>query len=215
MNAVLTNGLLVTAVAATAAVAPASTSSASGHSHAGFEVHAPFVNANFHTIDPAGCFVTDVFVFVNKPTDADEESPGVAPDRITEVSVFRYDACTDTNLINATGVIDTLPAGAFTESRRLDRAHLETPVTLTDPVTLDTLTVDVDLTWTGTSAITRRHSNTNDRVNGCHVVNRLKVSSRTADATGTISDGTTNLTASTSEFAEIGYVMQGAEATGC
>jgi hypothetical protein len=63
--------------------------------------------------------------------------------------------------------------------------------------------------------VVRNHSNTNEVYPGCHIINRWKGSGRDAVATGTVSDGTTNLIPASSESAEIGVVISGFEIMGC
>ena len=101
-------------------------------------------------------------------------------------------------------------------SNQLDSAHLVADVSLADLVSGSTFTVHVDVSWTGPSAITRDHSNTNDLYSHfCHVLNRWKGSGRTADAAGSVSDGTTNFASTPTHQAEIGYVIDGFEVIGC
>jgi hypothetical protein len=101
-------------------------------------------------------------------------------------------------------------------SKQLTTARLVADVPLDDLVSGTTMPVHVDMTWTGTSAIVRNHSNTNDIYGrDCHVLNRWKGSGRTADAAGTVSDGTTNFTETPTHDAEIGYVIDGFEVIGC
>jgi len=89
-------------------------------------------------------------------------------------------------------------------------------ITATNIDTGATFDVTVEMAWTSTSAITRDHSNTNDRYpGGCHVLNRWKGSGRDAVASGIVSDGVTNFTPRSSDFGEIGSVIDGFEVIGC
>lgn len=175
----------------------------------------PLANAWFSTLDPSGCIETDTFVTANRPTYQQLPGRGTATG-IAAVSIFEYDACSDTVLLDAVGENDAVPAAAFQVSNQLDRASLATTITLTNIDTAETFDTTVDVAWTGTSDIVRDHDNTNDFYGGgCHVLNRWKGSGRTADASGRVSDDVTNFTPATSQSAEIGYVIDGFEVIDC
>jgi hypothetical protein len=219
MRTLLKKAAVVWTVGSLAALVPAAAASAAlPNQPAGGSNRGPLVNAGFETVDPSGCIVTDTFVSANSGiAQAHPKTPEAGPVNDVEVSVYKYDACNDyTSLIDAAGLLTSLPAGAFTVSNQLTTAHLVADVPLDDLVSGTTFTVHVDVTWTGTSAITRNHSNTNDIYSrNCHVLNRWKGSGRTADAAGTVSDGTTNYTPTPSNNGEIGYVIDGFEVIGC
>jgi hypothetical protein len=175
----------------------------------------PLANAWFSTVDPSGCIETDTFVTANRPTDQQLPGRGTTTG-IAAVSIFEYDACADSVLLDAVGENDAVPAGAFQVSNQLDQASLATTITLTNIDTGGTFDTTVDVAWTGTSDIVRNHDNTNDFYGGgCHVLTRWKGSGRTADASGRVSDGATNFTPATSQSAEIGYVIDGFEVIDC
>jgi hypothetical protein len=175
----------------------------------------PLVNAFFSAIDPTGCIQTDTFVTANRPTDQQLPGRGTTTG-IGAVSIFEYDSCTDTTLLQAVGQTDTLATTDFQVSNQLDWASLHTTITVTNIDTGDTFDVSVDVAFVGTSDIRRDHSNTNDLYpGGCHVLNRWKGSGRDADASGVVSDGVTNFTPATTQSAEIGFVIDGFEVIDC
>ena len=175
----------------------------------------PLVNAWFTSFDASGCIETDTFVTATRSTDQHLPGRGTTTG-IGAVSIFAYDACTDTSLLQAVGQTDTLGPAELQFSNRLDQAALHTTITVMNIETGATFDVAVDVDWVGTSDITRDHSNTNDRYpGGCHVLNRWKGSGRDADASGVVSDGVTNFTPGPSESAEIGLVIDGFEVIGC
>jgi len=180
---------------------------------AGSGLRGPLVNAGFSTTDPSGCVVTDVYVSANSGTEQDH--PGTVAYGVASVSIYRYDACTDTTLLQAVGLNDALGSGEFQVSRQLDWASLETTIDVTDIDTGNVFGVNVNVDWTGTSDLTRNHSNTKDVYPGCHVINRWKGSGRQAVASGAVSDGVENFTPGPSQSAEIGYVIDGFEVIGC
>ena len=219
MTTLLTRAAVTLVIASGAAVLPTGAASAAlPNLPAGASNRGPLVNASFETVDPSGCIVTDVFVSANSGIAQSHPTTDEAgPVNDVGVSLYRYDACNDyTSLVDAAGLVTTLPAGAFTVSKQLSWAHLVADVPLDDLVSGRTFTVHVDMAWTGTSAIRRDHSNTNDiYARNCHVLNRWKGSGRTADAAGTVTHGSTNYTPAPTHDGEIGYVIDGFEVIGC
>jgi hypothetical protein len=175
----------------------------------------PLVNATFSVTDPSGCIETDTFVSANLPSY--QQLPGKpVTTGVASVGIFEYDACTDTTILNATGLTDALPAGSLQVSKQLDQASLRMTLPMTDIDTGSTFSVDVDVVWIGTSTIHRDDVNSNDQYGkGCHVLNRWKGSGRTASAAGSVSVGATNYTPDATVEGEIGFVIDGFEVIGC
>ena len=175
----------------------------------------PLVNAWFSTVDPSGCVETDTFVTANRPTY--QQLPGRATTTtVAAVSIFEYDSCSDTVLLDAVGENDAVPASALQVSKQLDVASLATTITLTNIDTGETFDTTVSVGWSATTDIARDHSNTNDLYGGgCHVLTRWKGSGRTAEASGRVSDGVTNFTPVATPSAEIGNVIDGFEVIDC
>ena len=213
MNVRLTRGACVVALGAAVALIPSSATAATNGKVTIANLRGPLVNASFTTTDATGCVTTDVFVSANAGTQ--QELPGTDSFAVASVQIYQYDACTDTTLRDATGLTDTLPAGAFQVSKQLDEATLRTAIVASDLVSGASFTVTVDVGWVGVGDVVRNHSNTNEIYPGCHIINRWKGSGRDAVATGTVSDGATNLTPDPSAFAEIGLVISGFEIMGC
>jgi hypothetical protein len=175
----------------------------------------PLVNASFSSTDPSGCIQTDAFVSANR--DTYQQLPGRGTTTgIGSVSVFVYDACTDTTILQAVGEKDSLGAAEFQVSRQYDWASLHTTITVTNIDTGELFDVNVNVNWAGTSTLHRDTANTNDFYGGgCHVLNRWKGTGRTADASGVVTDGVTNFTPATSVDGEIGVVIDGFEVIDC
>src|SRR5215510_106391 len=188
-------------------LAPYSTVSAGSERATVVNLRGPTVNAVFSDTDSTGCIYTEVFVTASGGTD--EQLPGQgSPIRVGSVSIFKYDSCTDTTLIDAIGSTDSLPAGDFQISNQLDWASLYTAFNATDIDTGRSFNVTVNVNWTGTSDIIRNHENTNDiYYRGCHVLNRWKGSGRNAVASGIVSDGVTDFTPTVSQYADINLVI--------
>jgi hypothetical protein len=205
--AIVSLGLLV--------LSPLSTASAASAKVTVVNLRGPLVNAYFSSIDPSGCIETDTFVTAQR--DTYQQLPGRGTTTGTgAVSIFQYDACTDTQLLDAVGQTDTLGATELQISRQLDWAWMRTTVSMTNIDTGELFDVDVNVSWAGTADIARDTENTNDRYSlDCHVLNRWKGSGRVAEASGVVSDGATNFTPVGSQPGEIGLVIDGFEVIGC
>ena len=214
MNAVFRFGLAIVSLAVLT-LAPVSVADAASSKVSVVNLRGPLVNATFSVTDPSGCVETDTFVSANLPSY--QQLPGrPVTTGVASVSIFEYDACTDTTILDAVGLTEALPAGALQVSKQLDQASLAMTVSMTDIDTNATFDVDVNVAWVGTSAIHRDDENSNDFYGGgCHVLNRWKGSGRTADAWGTVSDGATNYTPTTTQAGEIGFVIDGFEVIDC
>ena len=214
MNLLFRFGLAAASLAALT-LGPAAVAEAASAKVTVVNLRGPLVNATFTVLDQTGCIETDTFVSANLPSYQQLPGPPVTTG-VASVSIFEYDACTDTTILDASGLTEALPAGALQVSKQLDQASLVMTLPMTDIDTGATFDVDVNVAWAGTSAIHRDDVNSNDLYGrGCHVLNRWKGSGRTADASGTVFDGVTNYTPTTIHDAEIGMVIDGFEVIGC
>lgn len=213
MKQLLTRGACVLALGATMGLAPSSAATATPGKVTVENLRGPLVNASFSTTDATGCVATDVFVSANSGVQQDQ--PGSTPFAVASVQIYQYDVCTDTTLRDAAGFTDTLATGALQVSQQSDQASLRAAVVVSDLVSGASSTVTVDVGWEGIGDLVRSHSNTNDVYPGCHIINRWKGTGRDAVATGSVSDGATNLTPASSQSAEIGHVVSGFEIIGC
>ena len=213
MHAFVRGGIALLSLAALV-FAPAAVSAA-GTKVSVANLRGPLVNAWFSVTDPTGCIETDTFVTGNLPSYQQLPSQPVTTG-VAGVSIFEYDSCTESTLLDATGDTEALPAGALQVSKQLDRAPLTGTLTMTNVDTGATFDVDVSVAWVGTSTIHRYDVNSNDFYGGgCHVLNRWKGSGRDAAAWGSVSDGSTNYTRLATESAEIGFVIDGFEVIDC
>jgi len=196
-------------------LAPVSVADAASSKVSVVNLRGPLINAGWSVIDESGCIETDTFVSANVPSYQQLPGPAVTTG-VASVNIFEYDSCTDTTILDATGLNENLPASALQVSNQLDRATLQATITMVNIDTNATFDVDVNLSLVGTSRIHRDDVNSNDQYGRyCHVLNRWKGSGRTAAASGTVSDGVTNWTPLTTDNAEIGYVIDGFEVIGC
>jgi hypothetical protein len=197
------------------ALGPASAVGAATDKVTVVNLRGPLANAWFSDIDPSGCIETDTFVSAQR-SDYQQLPGGGTTTGNLAVSVFRYDTCTEESLLDVVGQTDALPLAELVISSQLDHASVHATIAASDLDTGDPVTIDVSVSWVGTSDIHRDHSNTNDQYpGGCHVLNRWKGSGRDAVASGTVTIGTTNYAPTPSEFGEIGMVVSGFEVIGC
>jgi hypothetical protein len=196
-------------------LAPVSVANAASTKVSVANLRGPLINVGFTTLDPSGCIETDTFVSANLPSYQQLPSKPVTTG-VASVNIFEYDSCTDTTILDASGLTENLPAGALQVSKQLDQASLVATIPMLNIDTNETFSVDVNVSLVGTSAIHRDDVNSNDFYGGgCHVLNRWKGSGRTASATGTVTDGVTNYTPDPTDAGEIGYVIDGFEVIDC
>jgi hypothetical protein len=214
MHALVRSGLALVSIGALV-LAPTAVADAASSKVSVVNQRGPLVNASFTSFDASGCIETDTFVTANLP--AYQQLPGQPVTTLAAgVSIFEYDSCTDSTILQASGDTVALSLADLQVSKQLDWATLSARLTLTNIDTNATFDVDVNVAWSGTSTIHRDDVNSNDFYGGgCHVLNRWKGSGRTAVASGSVSDGVTNYTAESTENAEIGFVIDGFEVLDC
>ena len=178
-----------------------------------FNFRGESVSALFTSTD--GCIETTVFVAATEGVSQTAPAPG-SP--VTEVALFilQYDLCTDTRLVSAEA-LTSVPEADFQVSKKLEQATLDTTVTVTDfaadpPASFD---VFIDLTWTATGPLSRQGDNVNFNDHGCNIHNRFHGTSRTAEASGSVSNGTINYTPQPSAQAFIVSANSGTMIIGC
>jgi hypothetical protein len=163
--------------------------------------------------DPSGCISTSVSVYLE---DFVEGSSGPGnPQSRTFLSVYRFNECTHTVLIDAGGFA-SLADSNFQFSRNLDSATLNATVHVQDFVSNSSFDVLVDLTWTGTSSL--QHNNIHYKVGGpdCYSIWQETTAFRDADISGTVSAGETDFAAGTSvNYAHISLSKSRNIAVGC
>ena len=172
-------------------------------------------SANAFFIHTDGCIETQVFVATTEGVSQTSPGPG-SP--VSQVILFisQVDICADQRLASAEGV-STVPEADFQVDKKLAQATLNTTVTVTDfatdpPATYD---VSIDLTWTATGPLIRDNNNFHFPSRHCNIQNRLHGTSRTAEASGSVSDGTANLITGPSTQAFIMSANNGVLIIGC
>jgi hypothetical protein len=179
-----------------------------------FKFRGESVNAFFAHTD--GCIETSVFVAATKGVSQNPPGPG-SP--VSQVVLFlsQFDLCAGERLVSAESV-STVPEADFQVARGLAQATLNTTVTVTDfasdpPSTFD---VFIDLTWTGIDPLSRESNNSHFITPpGCVINNRFHGTSRTAEASGSVSDGMVNYTPQPSTESFILSANSGTLIIGC
>ena len=175
-----------------------STSAPRAHAASGTTIvlkfHGPSVFANFDNVSPDGCIETAVSVDASQNT--------VHNQTISEADILigQFDNCTGILLLDAFG--SNFNAN-FQVGNKLLSAALNTTISVTDILTGNTFPVSVNLAWTSTSAITHEDQIIHFHTQGFIANAHFNADFRLANASGTVSAGTTNFTPSPSVFAQI------------
>jgi hypothetical protein len=171
------------------------------------------VFASFSDIDESGCVYTDVFVYAS--TQMTHEPPGTGTWTPTVGITLQQDnICTHT-IFNGYGSAP-LDKAELQFQGNLDSATLTKTVSIINWWTGETaFDVDIDLTWTATSAIKSESIHREVRSENYHLTENVVRSVRFATASGTISNGTTNFTPQPAvEETNISFVKQGSISQG-
>jgi hypothetical protein len=170
-------------------------------------------SAFFSSIDPSGCINTGGSVFAFTDSSHSPPGPGSSSAAVL-IDLFQYNFCTDTLLRSASGSAD-LASSDFQVTGNLDSATVYAIVPVYDSVSESTFNVTVDLTWTSTSSLGHQSSHIKVNFQGCHVNLKNNSAFRFAEASGTVSDGTTNFTPLPSTEATIFLAKGGEISHGC
>lgn len=169
------------------------------------------VDANFSSTDPSGCISTSVQLFAGdllSNTPPGQASPGII------IGIFQYDRCTFTQLLTAS-TIASLSRKDLRIAGNLNSATLDTTLSVFDEVSGTFVDVTVDLTWMGTSPVNRENNHFNYRFEDCLTVLHSNTAFRYAEASGTVTVGTTNFTPEPSIEGHIGKTTLGSVRQGC
>ena len=172
-----------------------------------------FANAFFSSFDPTGCIETFVFVFAVDEASIFHGTPG-KPNSFSGsgafITISKFDFCTNTQLM---GVIcsNSAPladADFQVIGKKLDSAELNATLERFNFVSSSSFDGFIDLDWTpiGDPVTERRHSHLVSP--GFRVNERFYGTSRPAELSGSVSDGTTNFIPD-GLFGDIGSVKDG------
>jgi hypothetical protein len=188
-----------------------------------FHVSGPFVDAGFSSTDPPGCVCpspncisTSVFISITDNRIQSPPGPVQQPvPFINELDISQYD-CTLTPIFITFGCQpQTLTTTNFQISNKLDSATLNVTLECFDFVSSTSVNVSANLTWSATSAPTSEHATNHVRSPGCIVNQQFDGTFRAAQASGILSDATTNFTPNPADFADIAFLKEGTISVGC
>ena len=167
--------------------------------------------AQFSSVDPSGCILTTVDIFGEDLVVG--SGPGSASSD-TQLTIYQYDACTDTVLLDAHGSA-SLADRDFRVSGNLDSATLNATASIYDYVSHSYFDVFVDLTWTGTGSLNHYNDQSRWHSPGCNSINHFISAFRYEEASGIVSDGETDFAPAPSVSAYIYSNKIGDVSAGC
>lgn len=179
-----TSKLLIVLMLALATFSQHSTALAGGN----FRFRGDTADAYFSSFD--GCVYTDMYLYVSDGINQSPPGPGGASSG-TGLFIYQYDSCTDTQLLGADGFA-SLASPDFQVSGKLSSATLNATVSMYDYVSDTSFDVSIDLVWAGTGPLFRQSSNSHFDYPGCKVNSRFRGTFRSAEVSGSVSDGATN-----------------------
>jgi hypothetical protein len=164
-------------------------------------------DASFDSQDPSGCVGTFASV------TADDGHFRTGTGRLEKAStativVSQFDDCTGTLLFAAEGFAVLAP-GEFQIDDKLTAATLTATIEVFDFVSGASFPLDVNVSWIGVGDPFTSKDRFHQTFPGFKVLKRFDGTARTASASGTVSDGTTNFTPEPASFATLASVRRG------
>jgi hypothetical protein len=151
------------------------------------------------TVDGTGCRSTSLYIQATEFAQRVPGDPTLAGGPFVGVFLRQQDNCdidacgNPRTLLDANGFFP-LPAGALAIEKNLGSARLHTTVLVTDFVSGSELPLTIDLTWTATGPRSMQEQHFVDVLSDQRIVNSSIGFSRSASASGTVTDGQTNFT---------------------
>jgi hypothetical protein len=160
--------------------------------------------AFFSSVDPSGCIETLVWVFAADPS----ASAGLI--------LRQYDVCNGIFLRDAYGSAELAEPDFKVDVGNLASASLKATINVYDYdyISISSFDVFVDLVWTGTGSLSRYIDNSQWHDRTCHEISHHNGVTRSAEASGTVSDRQTNFTPAPSMEARL-YLDKYVDITGC
>ena len=157
------------------------------------------VDASFASTDASGCVYTGVDVVAAEQIS--QTPPGAGePTAWIFIHIFKADFCTNT-VIHSASASAPLSESELEFTGKLRSATLQTMVSVFDFESETSFEVTVNLSWTASSPRTRENIHIHLNREGCHFNYHDLTAYRFADVSGTVSDGSTNLTPESSQIA--------------
>ena len=169
------------------------------------------MGADAYFSDTDGCINTDTFV---QGLDFQYKKPSGEPQSYVFLTVSQYNSCTGESIlyVEAFGWVSE---SDFQVSPKQDTATLTATVTGYDWVSQSNVELSVDLTWTAEGPVTRMKTSNHYKFPGCHIHEKFTQLTRTAVASGSVSDGEMNFTSEPSSSASVWEFKSGSVEVGC
>lgn len=169
-------------------------------------------DAYFQSTDPSGCIVTEVRLFTSQHYFQSPPGPGIR-EPFVSLDIFQNDVCTGMQLFQASG--GTTTNIDLQVDRHLNWATLSAVVPAFESVSQTFTDMYIDLAWTAVGPRTHQNHHEHFKSPGCHVMFRSSGVFRSAEASGSVSDGVTNYTPETALVANIFSTKSGNVTVGC
>lgn len=169
-------------------------------------------NAYFYNTDPSGCVVTEVSIFASQHYFQSPPGPG-SEGPFASFLIFQYNVCTGEELLNASGSTETNLD--LQVDKKLNWATVNAVVNVFDTVSGSDLDIFIDLTWTGFGPTSRETVHFHSNSPSCKMKFRSNGLFRSAEASGTVSDGITNFTPDAAVSANLFRTSSGNLTIGC
>jgi hypothetical protein len=170
-------------------------------------------DAYFYSTDPSGCIFTNVYVFASDDASISHDPPGPPNSfsgSVASVYIYQYDSCNDyISLMDASCYASLADPDFQVIGRDLDSATLNTTLDCFDYVSGSSFDVSVALVWTGTGNPVVQRSNSHFWTPGYVVNSHSTGTFRSAEASGSVSDGITNFTPNPASYASIQNAKSG------
>jgi hypothetical protein len=169
-------------------------------------------NAYFYSTDPSGCVVTEVSIFASQHYFQSPPGPG-SEGPFASMSIFQQNVCTGILLLSASGA--TMTDLDFQVDQKLNSATLNATVHVYEGVSPSEFDIFLDLTWTGFGPTSRETVHFHSNSPGCKMKFRSNGLFRSAEASGSVSDGITNFTPEAAVSANLFRTSSGNLTIGC
>ena len=171
-----------------------------------FSVKREMATAVFNSTDPSGCVTTSVGLAAADAVSKQARAP--TTDQDVFVDVFKFDNCTQTTLLSALGSA-SLARGELQIDRMMTAASLHATVTVTDFVSGTSFPVGIAVNWTGVGDPFPSTARDVFKTPDVTLRSSFSGTSRSAVASGIVSDATTNFTPGPAVFAQLDSVKMG------
>jgi hypothetical protein len=169
-------------------------------------------DAYFQGTDPSRCIVTEVLLFASQHYFQSPPGPGIS-EPFVSLDIFQIDVCTGTQLFQASG--GTTTSIDLQVDKKMDWVTLSAVVPVFEGVSQTFMDMHVELAWTAVGPRTHQNHHEHFKSPGCHMMFRSNGVFRSAEASGSISNGITNYAPETALVADIFSTKSGNVFVGC